>query len=330
MKTILKILIVLSVAAVHATGWAADIYNAAIIGNVAALRELLANDPELVNKVHPVLGTPLFLAASFGKKEAVQFLLANKADSTAKDSTGFTPLEGICSNPSQIEPTATKAIIEALLSHGANVNVRNKWGSTPLHAAIKRKNLAAVEALLDHKADVNSRDNRGSRPLDFLPTRDHQYSKIGQLLLKHGAKRGVGAIHNAILGSDSAEVKRLLSEQPEVANERQPGLKEGNFPIHIAVMVRENELLRLLLLNKADVTRKDDIGCTALHWAAKRNNIEAARLLLANKAEVNAKDVLNRTPIDYATKWKGIVELLQSHGGKSGKEFNTSTPDQKK
>ena len=45
-----------------------------------------------------------------------------------------------------------KDIVEYLVSHGANVNITNKYGETPLHIASENGNKNIVEYLVSHGA----------------------------------------------------------------------------------------------------------------------------------------------------------------------------------
>jgi ankyrin repeat protein len=49
------------------------------------------------------------------------------------------------------------AIAELLLSHGANIHLRNRSGGFAIHTAALAGNAAVVKLLLDKGSDVNSR-----------------------------------------------------------------------------------------------------------------------------------------------------------------------------
>jgi ankyrin repeat protein len=94
-----------------------------------------------------------------------------------------------------------------LLDRGADANARNWDDVTPLHQAVRARNLAVVEVLLSRGADPNARDrSRGSTPLRRAVSGTGAGGTAGtaelmvpltRLLLKYGAnpdlpdKRGV-------------------------------------------------------------------------------------------------------------------------------------------
>jgi len=56
-------------------------------------------------------------------------------------------------------------VVKYLVSSGANVNARNKNGSTPLHNAANKGNAGVIKFLVDQKANVNAKDTKGVTPL---------------------------------------------------------------------------------------------------------------------------------------------------------------------
>jgi ankyrin repeat protein len=136
---------------------------------------LLANKADVSAK--NILGqTPLFGASEYGNKDVVEVLLANKADANARDINGETPLHW----------ARTKEVAALLLTNNADLNARNNRGKTPLHRAAETGFKDVVEFLLANKADVNSRDNLGETALAFAAMRGHQ--DIVELLVANKAE----------------------------------------------------------------------------------------------------------------------------------------------
>jgi ankyrin repeat protein len=75
--------------------------------------------------------------------------------------------------------------IEKLLDKGANPNVQDIFGSTPLRIAARCDNPEVVELLLKRGADPNVPDIFGSTPLHIAAECDNP--EVVELLLKRGA-----------------------------------------------------------------------------------------------------------------------------------------------
>lgn len=117
---------------------------------------------------------PLHFAAVFGYGGIIQILLDNGADVNVQDEVlGWTPLHEAVFNyrdsvPYSYQPDRYQITMDLLLQHGANVNIRDKKGSTPLHHAVYYlKGQALIKVLLAHGADLATRDNEGRTPVDI-------------------------------------------------------------------------------------------------------------------------------------------------------------------
>ncbi|MGC4043949.1 MAG: ankyrin repeat domain-containing protein, partial [Armatimonas sp.] len=118
----------------------------------------------------------------YGKSIRIfQLLLAHGADINARDGYGSTPLSTMAAY-GQIEP------IRFLLRHGAQVNVKDQTGMTPLMYAANSHYMDILKALLASGADVNARDKEGKTALmhsmDAIPS-----AKVAQLLKQAGATK---------------------------------------------------------------------------------------------------------------------------------------------
>jgi len=127
--------------------------------------------------------TPLWMAVCLDQFPMVQMLLKFKADPNNSETDGRSLLFSVLSHTN---------ILEALLDAGANVDPigadENQW--TPLSAAANQNNASAVEILLKHGANPNLRDRNGFTPLHWAvyPLAD---SKVFELLLANNADPNV-------------------------------------------------------------------------------------------------------------------------------------------
>ena len=255
-----RVVVIVIALACNSLSFCNEIHDAARNGDLAKVKALLSDNPDLVFSKESNSGlTPLTCAASRGRKDVVKLLLANKADVNAKADDGATPL-CLAADHGHVD------VVELLLANKADVNAKDDRGNTPLLSAVKgHKDI--VQLLLSNKADVNAKANNGETPLIFAADRGHR--DIAELLLANGAEV------NAKNG-------------------------DGTTPLHIAAFKGHKDVVELLLANKAEVNAKDNDGATPLHLAAQQGRKEVAELLLANKADVNAKANNGMTPLHAA------------------------------
>jgi ankyrin repeat protein len=130
--------------------------------------------------------TPLIWAAGIGKPETVAVILAKKPDLNVKD--GVTGDTALMRSVRSGKPESLKLLIEA----GADVNLPNKQGYSPVQLAALSGTADKVQMLLDAKADLSGKDATGRTALDLAQRRtDEQGKKIAELLQSKGATNAV-------------------------------------------------------------------------------------------------------------------------------------------
>ena len=108
--------------------------------------------------------TALHMAAAAHRSEIAQALIDKGADCFAKNRRGAQPLH-YAADANAGNPTAQAATIACLIRAGADPNVTDNSGVTPLHRAVRTRCAAAVEALLAGGAAPRGRNGSGSTPL---------------------------------------------------------------------------------------------------------------------------------------------------------------------
>src|SRR5690348_16191429 len=157
-----------------------DIYEAAALGNLERLKNLLDHDRSLAGSYSPDGFTALALDAYMGQKETPHHLLEAGADpnAVAKNETGFTALTGAVS---QNHNEVAKILVE----NGANVNYSYEGGFTPLIHAAHAGNFELVKLLLEKGADPNAKNGEGKTPTAYAREKGHD--RVIELLKTHGA-----------------------------------------------------------------------------------------------------------------------------------------------
>ncbi len=106
----------------------------------------------------------LHIAAAWGKRECVLELLEAGADLNVKDPKGWTPVFWCAFS-------GRHKLLEVLIKRGADVNVRDDHGKTPLHIAAEQGHLAAVATLVGSGAVVMAKEADGASPLHLAARR---------------------------------------------------------------------------------------------------------------------------------------------------------------
>ncbi|MBZ5700361.1 MAG: ankyrin repeat domain-containing protein [Acidobacteriia bacterium] len=153
-----------------ARGVVLELHEAAAAGRLARVVELVEGNPGLAASYSPDGFPVCALAAVFGHRAIMEYLIANGADvnAAATNGTGYTALTGAVAS-------GHKEIAALLLAKGADANYRYGPGYLPLHAAAANGHLEIVKLLLEHGANLHARTNDGQTALSLAEARGHQH-----------------------------------------------------------------------------------------------------------------------------------------------------------
>jgi ankyrin repeat protein len=91
----------------------------------------------------------------------LKFLLQRGADPNIRNKKGITPLQ-LATQQGFVDG------VEALIKGGANVNISDQTGETPLISAVHARNVAMVRLLLSKGADPDHNDNSGRSARNYM------------------------------------------------------------------------------------------------------------------------------------------------------------------
>ncbi|KAK9877648.1 hypothetical protein WA026_019318 [Henosepilachna vigintioctopunctata] len=152
------------------------LHLACSIANYMCIEIILRLKPNL-NIQNQIMCTPLNVFISKPPKNEVilKKLLEAGANPNIPDGDGYSPLHNLAS---QIETKKTKIFARLLVEYKANVNSQNNYKDTPLHIAIYEGKESLVEVLLESGASIDIPDVSGRTPMDKALLDRFRYPRI--------------------------------------------------------------------------------------------------------------------------------------------------------
>ena len=183
------------------------------------------------------------------------------------------------------------AEVRRLVAAGADVNVRDGYGRTPLHVATFRRNRDAIAALAQSRADLNAKEN------------DHY-----------------DAVTIAAVADDGGTLRLLIQLG---ASAKQVTSRYDGTALIAAAHLGHDGVVKTLIAAGAPLDHVNNLGWTALIESIVLGNggphhVETLRALVEAGANVNLADRNGQTPLVLA-KARGyapMVRILEKAGAK--------------
>lgn len=246
---------------------------------------------------------PLFLAVTRGNRDIVTVLLDAGADIEIRNATGRTPLYEAYVN-------ADSAMAELLIARGADIRARNQFGTRILDIALVSGDMAAVQRFVAAGETLQYVNDEGRTTLHRACTSSN-IELIRLVLdrtnftLDREDNHGVRPVDSA---SSEAGFEYCLLQHPGL--ERNHLFVDGDFSIHRFAREGRREIVAHLLDNGVDLHLPGRDKSTVLHNAVVSGDRELVKLLLERGANIEARNSYSFRPLHWAAE-SGDLEMIK-------------------
>jgi ankyrin repeat protein len=235
-------------------------------------------------------------------------------------------------------------ITRLLITYGANVNFRYRFGETVLHGAAENGKVEIVEELLRHGAKVNAKNASRETPLgSILSTQFFMHTDAIPVLLRNGASiRSManwdqkpslmepggwqkicrmmsmdqrGAILLGLLRMSWEHFKEIETENQWL--DLTTDLHLASLQVHSKnTSLHEGIFVESLLDMDVDINAKDPMGLTALDYATIAGDVGTMRRLIKKGADIHCVDQYGMTLLHRAVLTNNAerIEVLLAEG----------------
>lgn len=292
-----------------------DLCQAVAKGDSAAIDALLARgaDPnERPPSDSSDQRSPLVLAAITGRIPVLKQLIQAGADVNG-NSAGLTPLLAATRDTW----SGRFDVVMSLLTNGANVGIRDAKGVSALHGAACSSDPALLQLILEAGAEVDVLDDQGFSPLARAIERGQSENALA--LLKAGAAvelAGALPLAHALAlcdQPDQALIDAVLTRAPVAALDQQ-----GRSALHRCAKEDAAEVCEALLDAGVDVNARDPKAQTPLMLAANLGSMRVLQRLSLAKVQASAVDQHGNSALHHAVNAENarveVIDLLLAMG----------------
>ncbi len=286
--------------------------------------------------------TALIVAAALDKDDVVKALIDHGANVNITDNYGSTPLISAVADQGHLKTVQallsapqidinTKNIyganalllaaalgkddvVKALITHGANVNITDNYGWTPLMVAAEKGHLTSVQALLNaHSINIDTKKRGGATAL-FMAAYNSK-DDVVKALIQKGANVNINTYFGWTPLMSAAEKGHLTTVQVLLnANSINIDTKNHNgaTALYIAAAFGRDDIVKALIQKGANVNITDDDGWAPLMYAAEKGHLTTVQALLnANSININARNKKGRAAL-YVAAYHGKDDVVKA------------------
>uniref|UniRef100_A0ABD2XM60 Uncharacterized protein n=1 Tax=Trichogramma kaykai TaxID=54128 RepID=A0ABD2XM60_9HYME len=244
--------------------------------------------------------SPLRVALYYKYQNVAELLLKNGANPNLANEDGWTPLHAICLRECDDDLAELFFKMCDDSNHSLQIDARDKWDQTPLHVAVGNNNKKTAKLLLKRGANPNLANKDGWTPLHAICSRKFA-DDFDELFFK--------------MCDDSNHSLQIDARD-----------KWDQTPLHVAVGNNNKKIAKLLLKRGADPNMATDHGLTPLHFICmyKTDTADLVETLFQvcddrhQLVQVDTKDKSGWTPLQWAVAnlRPNLVDVLLDHGAK--------------
>ncbi|QQR49630.1 ankyrin repeat domain-containing protein [bacterium] len=227
----------------------------------------------------------------------IEQLIQDGADVNVQDSDGYTPLHSAVN-------AGVLPLVQLLLNKGAKIDIKNNDGDTPVHIAVVMfKTDAILNLLLSKNPDISIKNNANETPFDLaeLNSKKSAIKNVLNQYASHSQKPVSSVESESSAGDSSTDFASLTKEQAQ-----QEFSKKLQRALMLGDAFTERELDGLIKAG-ANINMPIDISgkgakqyLVPLLAVAQSGMVDLVKLLLKNGADSAVRDAQGHTAFDLA------------------------------
>jgi ankyrin repeat protein len=149
-----------------------DLFEAAALGETDLVAELMDRTPGGANAIAPDGFGVLGLSVYFGRVDTAEFLLTAGANPNTSSANAF-QVRPIHSAAAHLDGARSLELVKILLEGGADPNLSQAGGWTPLHQAAAHGREETAKLLVENGASLTAKSDDGRTPLEMARAKKH-------------------------------------------------------------------------------------------------------------------------------------------------------------